>query len=335
MASQKKNLFYVERGRSAIRAARLSVNGSGSVIEEVQSISSSAPEEVKAFVQRFGRLKAGQLMRAACAVYPEDRLFRHCSLKEAARPGDPKTLEEIVAKQFKVNPAEYSLMALNADDGTPFDASRVNREVVICGARKASILEAQDYLVECGIYPVRLELASVATAGMYLRHAKAEGMEEPFLLLEIDEASAAVVILNKGRVDSTRALSLGLNSMIAGVREELGLKDEGAARRLFFSDSFDFREMGPRLVERILRELQSLIGFYEVQTGQSIGRVCCTFLPPKLGWLNETFANSLGMKTHRVDFPALLAKANFTTATGVPPVGEELSQGLLGVMLNQ
>ncbi len=335
MASQKKNFFYVERSRSGIRAARLSVNGNGSVVEEVDTISSLVPEEVKAFVQRFGRLKAGQLMRAACAIYPDDRLFRHWSLKDAARPADPRTLEEIVTKQFKVNPADYMLTALNADDGTPFDGTRTNREVVICGGRRRAFQEAQDYLVECGIYPVRLELGSVATAGMYLRHAKAEGIEEPVLLLEIDEETSTVVILNKGRIDSTRPLSLGLNSMIGGVREELGLKDEGAARRLFFSDSFDFREMGPRLVDRITRELQSLIGFYEVQTGQSIGRVCCTLLPPKLRWLNETFAGLLGMKTHEVDFAALLAKANFSFAADVNPGEEALSPGLLALMLTE
>lgn len=335
MASPTKSLFYLERSGSVIRAARVSVTSNGKVLDELRSISSDSKDEVKAFVQDFSRAKAGQLMRAVCAVYPADRIFRHHSLKDSARPSDPKTMEEIVTRKLKLNPAEYMLMALNADDGTPFDGTRANREILICGGRRRSFQEAQEFLVECGVYPVRLELGSVATAGMYLHHMRTTGIEEPVMLLEIDEVSAQMVILSKGRVDSTRQLSQGLNSMIGGVRQELGLKDEGAARRLFFSDSFDFREMGPRLVERLLRELQAMIGFYEVQTGQSLRRLACTRLPSKLNWLNDTFASSLGMRIYEMETVALLAGAKISPAADQPLPNGELSHGLLSLMLNQ
>jgi hypothetical protein len=119
------------------------------------------------------------------------------------------------------------------------------------------------------------------------------------------------------------------------VKGELRLKDEGAARQLFFSDSFDFREMGPRLVERLLRELQSMIGFYEVQTGQSLRRLACTLLPSKLTWLNDTFASSLGMRIYEMEMAALLAGAKISPLGGSAVPNGELSHGLLGLMLNQ
>jgi hypothetical protein len=332
MASQKKKTFYIERTDFSMRFAKVAANGDGAVIEEVRAITPGSAEEVKAFVQDFAQTKTGQMMRARCAIYPEKRVFRHCSLKDAAKPADPRTLEEIIISQFKIRPDQFSLAALNADDGSPYDGSRSNRDVIVCGAPRDALLKAQDLLVQSGIYPLGLEIGSVAATGLLLNQLKSQAVEEPVLVLEIDTDRSNMVVLNRGRVDSARPISLGLNSMIAGVREELGLKDEGAARRLFFSDSFDFREMGPRLVERLLRELQSMIGFYEVQTGQSLGRMTCTLLPPKLSWLNQTFASSLGMRVLEADAPRLLAAAKLRAEADA---GAEISHGLLGLMLNQ
>jgi len=333
MASQKK-VFYVERTEFCLRIARLSGNGDGSALEEVREISSQAPEEVKSFVQEIAQVKAGQMIRANCGIYPEKRVLRHIPLKEEGAVTDPRQLEELITGQIKINPNDYSLAALNGQDGSLFQPGRAHRDLVVCGAPKGELKEAQDFLVACGIYPERLELGSVATIGLFIQQMKALAMETPLLLLELASDSSHVVILNKGKVDAARPISMGLNSMIAGVRDELGLKDEAAARRLFFSDSFDFREMGPRLIERLLRELQSMIGFYEVQTGQSISRMVCTLLPAKLGWLNDTFASALGMQKIDTNFNKVLSGARLAGVFDVP-VGQDAPYGLFGLMINQ
>lgn len=334
MPSQKKKSYYFEQTDFTARIARVAANGEGVVIEEVRELAPGTPEEVKAFVQEFSRGKSGQFVRAACAVYPQRRLLRNCSLKDAAKPADPQTLEDVVVKQFKVDPAEYALAALNSDDGSNYDGSRPNREVVVCGAPRSEFKKAQDQLIECGVFPLRLEIGSVATAGLFLKALEAEADPKPLLVLEMDRDAARMLIFHRGRLDSARPLSLGLNSMIAGVREELGLKDEGAARRLFFSDSFDFREMGARLIDRLLRELQSMIGFYEVQTGQSLSRMICTLLPPKLSWLNQTFASALGMEVYALDVAGILAKSNLRSANESLEAAA-LPYGLLGLMIDQ
>jgi hypothetical protein len=83
------------------------------------------------------------------------------------------------------------------------------------------------------------------------------------------------------------------------VQQELNLKDEESARRLFFSNTFDFTGMGPVLLKKLLRELHSSIGFYEVQTGQSISQVVCMLLPSKLSWLEAVIASQLGVGAHK------------------------------------
>jgi hypothetical protein len=89
--------------------------------------------------------------------------------------------------------------------------------------------------------------------------------------------------------------------MVPVVQKELGLKDEESARKLFRSNTFDFTGMGPLLIKRLLKELQSSIGFYEVQTGQSVGQVICIQLSPKLAWLEGSLASSLGIAALKFD----------------------------------
>lgn len=334
MPSNNKT-FFVERTDFSLRMARLASGPAGDTIEDVREIAPNSPEETRAFVQDFAQEKGTNLVRAYCAIYPSGRLLRNASFKDGPILSDAIALEEAVAAQFQINPADYAITALNTDDGFSFTPGKVQKELLVCGAPREQLREAQDFLVAAGIYPLRLELGSVATVGLLLSNLRLRKIQDPVLVLEIGSDSSHVLILNENRLESAKPLPLGLNSMIAGVRKELGLKDEQAARRLFYSDSFDFREMGPRLIDRLLRELQSMIGFYEVQTGQSITRMLCGLLPAKLGWLNQTFSSSLGMSRLELEIPALLAQSNLNLAEADPPLNVENPLGLLGLMINQ
>jgi len=115
--------------------------------------------------------------------------------------------------------------------------------------------------------------------------------------------------------------------MVPIVQKELGLKDEESARKLFYSNAFDFTGMGATLLKKLLKELQSSIGFYEVQTGQSIGQVICTLLPPKLGWLQTVVAAQLGVPVLDVDIAKWLPARGISMAPGVA-TGELSNNGL-------
>ena len=153
---------------------------------------------------------------------------------------------------------------------------------------------AQSALLEGGIYPERLELGSLATLGGVvdcLAHAKSK---TPSLVLEIGvDATQSFIVTAGGGVEASRPIQQGLDAMVPIVQKELGLKDEDSARKLFYSNTFDFTGMGPLLIKKLLKELQSSIGFYEVQTGQSVGQVLTTQLSPKLAWLDAAIASSL------------------------------------------
>ena len=153
-------------------------------------------------------------------------------------------------------------------------------------------------------------------------------------MLEIDSTTTHSFIVSAAGVEATRPIAQGLDAMVPVVQKELGLKDEESAKKLFFSNTFDFAGMGPLLVKKLLKELQSSIGFYEVQTGQSVGQVICTSIPRKLAWLDGVIATSLGVTGLQCDFLPWLQSREISLPDELPPGGLDARWlGLLSLMV--
>ncbi|MFT3868199.1 MAG: hypothetical protein QM715_06830 [Nibricoccus sp.] len=147
--------------------------------------------------------------------------------------------------------------------------------------------------------------------------------------MEIDTESTQSFIVSDSGVENSRPISQGLEAMIPAVQKEIGLKDPEAARKLFYSNAFDFTGMGPVLIKKLLKELQSSVGFYEVQTGQSIGQVICTLLPPKLSWLENAISSQLGVSVLTVEYPRWLEARGITLSPTAKK--QELNNRWLGL----
>jgi Tfp pilus assembly PilM family ATPase len=163
-----------------------------------------------------------------------------------------------------------------------------------------------------------------------LAHAKSK---TPTLVLEIGADATHSFIVTAAGVEASRPIMQGLDAMVPIVQKELGLKDEESARKLFYSNTFDFTGMGPLLIKKLLKELQSSIGFYEVQTGQSVGQVFTTQLSPKLTWLDAAIASSLGITSLRLDPVPWLQSRQITLAEPFVKTAQDTRWfGLLGLM---
>ena len=136
--------------------------------------------------------------------------------------------------------------------------------------------EQQEMIVDYGVYPERMELGTLSSLGGLINYANFKSITMPTLVLEITSSNSNIFIINNEKIDVTRPIPFGLNGMFPVIQKELDLKDEESAKKLFYSDTFDFTEMGPALLNKMLKELQSSTGFYEVQTGQTIGQIFLT-----------------------------------------------------------
>lgn len=326
--SKSKGLFFDLAGDTAM-VARTTGLSAPFVIEELREVPLGDPAEVADAVRSIAGVRGSGYATASCAVYPNGRLVSRLAI-EGRKLRDEGYLLQHVADSLKIDAAAYSLVPITLGEGSDLASQKTPpKEILVCGAPSAELVAVQNRLLEYGLFPERLEIGSVSTIGGIMSQLRFTDNKSPVLLLEIGTESTFVSVLGHDGVEITRSVAFGISSMIPLVQKELALKDEESARKLFFSNSFDFTGMGPQLTKRLLRELQASIGFYEVQTGQSINQLCCTLLPAKVTWLQRTLADVLGMKVLTLDTAAWLKSMGIDLADGVqvqdlPPVWTSL-----------
>ncbi len=340
MLSAKTKGLFVEKGHYSVLVARTSAPAAPFVIEELHEFSQlDGSERLRNFIADSAHSKASAKMaQAIVSVYPDSSFFRRHTVESPAKAKDPAYFTDLLENQFRIDPASSISTVLNAVDGSSFDPTRSissQKELLICGASAAGLLQEQDTIVGWGIYPERLELGSISMLGGMVEYSRFAELSKPVLTLEIGHDHTHIFIISAERVDLCRSVPTGLNSMYPVIRNELGLKDEESAKKLLFSNTFDFTETAQSLLRKLLREVQASTGFYEVQTGQSIGHMLIDLLPKNLGWIRSTLSKSLGIPLLEIDFGEWLNSLGITASDQVQ-LGE-LDQrwfGLLSLMPN-
>jgi hypothetical protein len=315
--AKKSKGFCVEIGEYSTFLARLSQPEAPFLVEEVQEFPTADTTAITEWIKGTQGKGSTGYAHATCGIYPTKRLIRRHTL-DLKKIKEPAYFSEIYTQQFRVEPDKYTIKALNPDDGGEYDmAKATKKEVLFAGLPSEDVITMQDKLLEMGIYPEKLELGTLATLGGVVNYLKFKQSKSPVLVLEMAEETTQSFIVSSDGVDISRPIFSGIAAMIPVVQKELGLKDEESAKKLFYSNTFDFTSMGGSLVKKLLKELQSSIGFYEVQTGQSIGSVLCTQLPASLGWLGTTMAGALGVPTMKMEMTPWLDSLNIKLAEGV------------------
>jgi hypothetical protein len=319
---EMKGFFIVIDGE-AVLMARTSSRNVPMVIEEMREI----PVANEAAVQQaakdlLGKKSGSGYLHASCGIYPPHRLVRRVTL-DLKRVKEEDYFREICTQQFRMEEDKCTLAVLNAADGTDYDAGKVTtqKEVIFTGGPNDELLASQQKLLELGVFPERLELGTVGALGALVNYHAFAQLKAPTLMLETDADSTQSFVVGTGGLDVSRSIPHGFGAMISVVQKELNLKDEESARKLFYSNTFDFTNMGGMLTRKVLKELQSLIGFYEVQTGQSIGQVLCMQMPPKLAWLGGSIAKEMGVELLKLDFPGWLKSRGISFASSAEPSG--------------
>ncbi|MCF3649978.1 hypothetical protein [Synoicihabitans lomoniglobus] len=329
-ATKPKGLF-VEFANHSRRVVRANSATSPMVIEEFAACDETDEEGWGEILEHFLPKKSTHgLLQAQCSVFPEKRLLRRSTI-DPRRVKEDGYLSEFAASQYRIEPEGYNLAFINASNGAEYNmADPTEKEVMVVGIPKEGLDEAQDAVLAEGVYPDRLEFGSLACIGALADYLKFNEIKAPVVVLELELNSAHSFIVSADGVEASRLLPHGLSSMIPVVQKELGLKDEESAKKLFFSNTFDFTGMGPTLIKRLLHELQSSIGFFEVQTGQSISSVFCPNLSSKLSWLEEVIATQLGVGQLKLNLMPWLESRGITIAPSAAEL--ELTREWFGVL---
>jgi Tfp pilus assembly PilM family ATPase len=335
MFSAKSKSFFIAFNNYGVLFAKTSKITPPFIVEEiVECANNDEAALAEAVAALASSAKSGRYMHANCAVTSSRRVLRRVTF-ETKRLKEPAYLNEVAAQQLRIEPDQYSLAILNPGQGTDYDLVKAaQKDALICGLPMADVHASQDKLLAANIYPDTLELSSVASVGAMVDYLNYTKSKAPVLMLEIEADVTNSFIVTASGLEASRPISQGLDAMIPVVQKELGLKDEESARKLFLSNTFDFTGMGSVLIKKLIKELQSSIGFYEVQTGQSIAHVSCTVLPSKLSWLEGVIATDLGVSVLKTDIPGWLQARQITLADTVPVNAQDARRlSLFGLMI--
>jgi Tfp pilus assembly PilM family ATPase len=333
--SAKSKNFYIDFSEHAVLIARTSKAEAPFVVEEIVECAPGDAEALSAALKSLQTAKsASGYIHAACGINAPRRVVRKVTF-ETKRLKEPEYLNEVAVQQLRIEPDQYSLAVINSNVGTDYDMVKAaQKDALMCGIPTADVNVAQDNLLASGIYPETVELSSIAAIGAMVDYLAFSKIKAPVLILEIGAESTNSFIVTSAGVEASRPIQQGLEAMIPVVQKELGLKDEASARKLLLSNTFDFTGMGSVLIKRLIKELQSSIGFYEVQTGQSVAHVACVLLPSKLVWLEGAIAADLGVSVLKPDIPAWLQSQQITLADALPANAQDVRRlGLFGLMV--
>ncbi|MBK1879945.1 hypothetical protein [Pelagicoccus mobilis] len=301
MISAKKNNFIVEFRPSTIRAARISSETAPTVIEDLVEIDLTRESDPASAIRDFAGAKSNAYMHASCSVFPEGRVVRQLLL-DAQRGKEAEFVMDFLKKTVGVDPDSFAAYCLSAETGADVDLGQHNKKnLLICGATNDEIVAVQNQLVDHAIYPSRLEFGTVGTIGTIKDAVGSDEGRSPVLFLEIDVESTNAVIVGPKGVEMARRIDFGAKDIALALKEEMNLKDEAAAEKILSSRDFDLGSIAAKLMRKLLRELQSSIGFFEVQTGSSVSELYCLKDGKTLPWLETSICDLLNLSPLALD----------------------------------
>ncbi len=301
MISTKNKEFIVEYRPTSIRAARVSSLKPPIVVEELFSYSLNKDDSDAASMRQFAKIKPNAYMMSHCTIYPEKRTVRRVMV-DSGRGKEADFVFDLLKNELKAEADDLTAFCLSPESGLEIDLAEHNKkDVLVCGASRPEILNIQDELLQIGVYPRRAEIGTISLIGTLKEALSANQTSQPILFLEVEDDYSSAIIIGPDGIEMSRRIDSGYSDIALALKEELNLKDDAAAEKLLSSADFDFGSFAKNILRRILRELQSSIGFFEVQTGQSVSWLHCIRHHSNLKWFEDSLSQQLNLEAFRFD----------------------------------
>jgi len=303
MLSSKRKGFFFETSEFSRLCAVTSGFEPPISIQEIQEFPESDNDALDEYLQTLSvGGSSRKLTQAQCIVYPDTRFIRKLTI-------DPKRLKEddylaqLIKSEMGIDLEKNMIRLLDPATGKNFNLQSPGgkKHILVCGAEIEELDRIQTEVTELGLYPRGIEMGSLLNLGALVDYLKWKQISSPILFVEIQGDVSHVFIVTAGGIEICKTIPHGVNSMIPILQNELGLADKESAMTLLFSKTLDFEDLGPRLIRKMLHELQASTGFYEVQTGVSVGLCHVSMIPEGFDWMVDALADSLGVEPLGID----------------------------------
>jgi hypothetical protein len=295
---RSENRLFVYFSEYGVLVARWSSRGVPASLDFARGFPGGGARIVRPFLEEVGLARQGNLALATCGFSSSDRFLIETELESPSRFRDPQYLSDYLNKNYPLGTSAKQAYVIAPDRGTAMSlgAAVGGRRFLLCGCATESVMAAQQRCLDYGVYPERLELASISCLAAMIVHLKQSYITTPVLVLDVTAGHTFAIILDQCAVAATRLVHEGINAWVVKVQELLKLDESATARRLLCSDNFNFDDMGPELLESYVSELRSIVDYYEVSSGRAIGHIWVTGIPCHLLWVTRVLVSSFKLK---------------------------------------
>jgi hypothetical protein len=280
--------------------------GSGGALQEFTSIPTHQMQGNPALT--LSRFNTGKKAMMECSLVISSQEFRYLVHKPdpSQKQKAAEQLPAVVKQWVGDDKDDFFFQVLDIETGELVAVeSPPSRPMLIAGMRMKSLSQLQQQFLDGLVYPLRLECSMILMMGLVRKLLKANKLKGPVLLVELFEQSGKLVILTADGTPFIRTIDSGERAMCEQVRKELSLKDERSARKLMYSATIDLSDIARQVVSPVMKEIASIVGLYEVETGQTISELIVSNLWPSHGWVVEMLAKDLGMELVRLDLASV------------------------------
>jgi hypothetical protein len=292
----------------------------GGATAHVEDLAEVAADDRGAFDRELQRLfpERKSYTPGICSVFSPTRLLQREEVN-VKRLAEPDYLPSLISDQYKVEAAKWRLVLVNPFEGYPFDEKHPPiKEVLICGESREELMAAQRRFLDLGVLPRRMEVASLPALGGIQSYQALHADGQPAAVVELDLQRTRVFILGKNGVNTPAPIEFGFDALVEIARKELATDDGPGVRARLLAGDAELVTRAPRLLRPLIRNLKPAIDYFELQTGQRVNDLYCTFLPPNLDWLSRALAAALEMRVLAVDCARWLEALRITAADGIP-----------------
>jgi len=267
----------------------------------VQEIREFARTDVEGLRQWLRDRNDRAFVPALVSFYPRGRILARDTIP-LRRLAEPAYLIETLKTTFAIeDPSTWHAHLLHPADGTDLPPDGPPRPVLFSLHPHSETRETQQFLLDLKLMPMRLELGTLPLIATVDRFNQARQETRATVLIELEDQRTNVFILGKEGVQTPTPLAVGLNSILQAAQKELNLPDTAAAAELLRQGPAGFGERVTRVMRPLGRELRSIIGSFELTTGQRIGEAHVSFLDSQHAWLTGPLADAIGIEPLALD----------------------------------
>jgi len=229
-------------------------------------------------------------IKAAARVWP-DATGWHLSTDTEAMLDRTSDAMRAIASATQKNPrAAMDYAACNATDGENVTPDGMDKWVVT-GSPQDSVAKVSAALkglkVEVdGAGPAAFAEIAVVTAAL---RAEEKGS---VALWDLGSDQSTLVLISGAGVEATVPCEVGLSSIFEAVQVALRLKFRGAGERLFFNETYDFTEPGPKVGAAVGAKLKAALGLLPPSATSPM--LACLGLTGKQAWFLREVASAAG-----------------------------------------